>query len=130
MIGYDGSSTNKPRKFLQDLGTFIRNDLNMPHFFTERMLQDFKVYEKFFDIVVISDVRLKEEIEDIKSIYSDACSIRVVNKHSNYDLKEEEKNHITETALENYPYFDYIIENNDLSDLEEFAKKLVGGDNK
>jgi hypothetical protein len=129
IIGYDGSRENKPRKFLQDLGTYIREDLNMPHFFTKRMLEDFKIYEKFVDIVVISDVRLKEEIEDLKnSQYNDIITIRVNNKNLFYNLTEEEKTHITETALENYPYFDYIIENKSLNELEDFAKKIIEGE--
>lgn len=128
IIGYDGSRENKPRKFLQDLGSFIREDLKKKHFFTDRMLEDFKVYEKFADIVVISDVRLKEEIEDIKKSGYEVITIRVNNQHSAYNLTEEEKNHITETSLLNYPDFDYTIENKNLNDLESFAKKLVEGE--
>lgn len=128
IIGYDGSRENKPRKFLQDLGSYIREDLNQKHFFTDRMLDDFKVYEKFADIVVISDVRLKEEIEDIKNNGYKPITIKVINEHSPYNLTLEEQNHITEIALESYLDFDYILENKEFKDLESFAKKLVEGE--
>lgn len=111
MIGYDGNRENKPRKFLQDMGTFIRENLEDEHFFTRRMLEDFRVYEHFFDIVVISDVRLIKEIEDIKSSKYETISIQIKNKLGKYDLSEEEKKHITEVELEDYAKFDYIIEN-------------------
>lgn len=129
LIRYDGNPENKPRKFLQDLGSFIRYDLGDEHFFTRRMLEDFNVYETFCDIVIVSDVRLKKEIEDIKSSdYKDVVAIQVLNHHSVYDLAEEEKNHITERELEGYDKFDYIIENKSLEDLEKFAKKIVEGE--
>ena len=128
LIGYDGSRENKPRKFLQDLGSFIRYDLGDEHFFTRRMLEDFNVYETFCDIAIVSDVRLIKEIEDIKSShYKDVVAIQVINGHGEYNLTEEEKNHITERELENYQGFDYIIENKSIEDLEELAKKLVEG---
>lgn len=128
LIGYNGSRENKPRKFLQDLGSFIRYDLGDEHFFTRRMLEDFNVYETFCDIVVVSDVRLIKEIEDIKnSRYKDIVTIQVVNCHGEYNLTIEEQNHITERELENYQGFDYIIENESVENLEELAKNLVEG---
>lgn len=129
VLGYDGSRENKPRKFLQDLGSFIRYDLGDEHFFTRRMLEDFSVYETLADIVVISDVRLIKEIEDIKnSRYKNVVTIKIKNYHSEYELTEEEKNHITERELEDYDKFDYIIENKSLVDLENFAKKILEGE--
>lgn len=129
ILDYDGKCNNKPRKFLQDLGSFIRYDLGDEEFFTRRMLEDFKIYETLADIVVISDVRLKKEIEDIKnSTYNDVIAIQVINKYSEYNLNDIEKNHITEKGLEDYEKFDYIIENKDLVELEKFVKKIVNGD--
>ena len=127
LFNYDGSRENKPRKFLQDTGSFIREYLKDEHFFTRRMLEDFRVYEKYYDIIVISDVRLIKEIEDIKvSKYKDIITIKVINKHSKYDLTNDEKNHITEKELENYNEFDYIIENEGNELLDNFARKIVG----
>jgi len=81
LIGYDGSRENKPRKFLQDLGSFIRYDLADEHFFTRRMLEDFNIYEAFCDIAIVSDVRLIKEIEDIKkSRYRDVISVKGLGK--------------------------------------------------
>lgn len=114
---------SKPRKFLQDTGSFLRK-LDK-HILTRRMLEDCKVYEKYFDYVIISDVRLKQEIIDIKNKYDDVITIKVINNYSKYNLTKEEALHITETELDEYNKFDYIIKNNNEEDLYDFAIKIV-----
>ncbi len=125
MIDWNGNSKTKPRKFLQDMGAYIRNDLNMPNFFTDRMHQDIKVYEKYFSNIIIADVRLVEEIEEMKVKYPFVYSIYVINKHGENDLTETERNHPTEHALDNYGKFDKVIVNENLKDLKKDIFKLM-----
>ncbi len=127
MINWDGLSANKPRKFLQDLGMYIRNDLNMPNFFTERMLEDIKVYERDFEVTIICDVRYPDEIKAIKNIYDDVTSILVVNQFRVSTLTAEEQIHPSEIALENYDEFDYTIINNDLSEVKRQLFQFLEG---
>lgn len=122
ILDYDGKS-QKPRKFLQDMGSFMREYDD--YFFTRRMVEDFHVYEKYFDLVVISDVRLRREIEEIKKGNNIVKTVKVVNKMPNDILTEEEKNHITEKELENYDNFDYIFLNESDQSLSELAKLLL-----
>ena len=117
----------KPRKFLQDMGVYIRNTIFDENFFIRRMLEDIKVYEKDFDTVVISDVRLKNEIEEMKKSENDVISIYIESNRKN-SLTEEEKNHITEHELENYSNFDYRIKVENQEDIIKFAKQLVEGE--
>ncbi len=129
ILGYDGNPLNKPRKFLQDEGSYIRDTLRDEHFFTRRMLEDFRIYEKYADIVVISDVRLEREIEDIKkSKYNDICTIRIINPHLQSTLTTEEQRHITEKELANYQKFDIVIENTSLEELEKTALRIIEGE--
>ena len=114
------------RKFLQDLGVSIRTELGMPDFFTDRLLDDIKVYDKFADVVVIDDVRLPNEIEKIKQVYDDVTSILVINQFSDSKLTVEEQVHPTETALENYDRFDYTVINSDINKLKEDIFKILG----
>ena len=128
LVGWDRTEVNKPRKFLQDLGVKIRKDLGMPNFFTDRMKDDFKVYELFADVCVVEDVRLPGEIENIKADYPDVTSILVINQFGDSKLSVEEQVHPTETALENYDKFDYTLINSDLKILKDEVFKLLGGE--
>jgi hypothetical protein len=98
----------------------------MPEFFTDRMLDDIKVYEQFADVVVVDDVRLPGEIEVIKEVYDDVTSILVINQFGDSKLTVEEQVHPTETALENYDKFDYTVINSDPNKLREDVFKILG----
>ena len=128
ILDWDRSDASKPRKFLQELGANIRTSLDMPNFFTDRMKQDFKIYEEYADVCVIDDVRLPDEIETIKNEYDDVTSILVINQFGNSNLTVEEQVHPTETALENYDKFDYTLINSDLTKLKEEVFKILGGE--
>ena len=103
---WSGSTLTKPRLFLQQFGDVLRNyDKNI---FINRMLEDIYAYSYFYDLIVIDDARFASEIEVIKKNY-DVLSIRIMG--SKKPLEENLKNHITETSLDNYNDFDYVIEN-------------------
>ena len=126
IVDWDGSDATKPRDFLQSLGSSIRGELGMPYFFVDRMLDDIKVYEKYATVVVVDDVRLPEEIEEIKKNYDDVISIYVINQFGNSNLTVEQQIHPTETALENYDQFDYTLVNSDLATLKDQLFAILG----
>ena len=76
-------------------------------------MEDVQVYSYFFDVIIITDARLIEEIETPKSLFN--CITIRINKDDN-NLTLEQKKHITETNLDNYRNFDYVINNNDISE--------------
>ncbi len=123
MTDWDGNSATKPRKFLQDMGVYIRKNLEEPEFLIRRMKEDLKIYEKFYDNCIISDIRYPNEIEEMKKINPNIISIFIINEHGNYDLSKEEANHETEHALDNYHEFDFVIVNEEKELLEQ---KLMG----
>jgi phosphomevalonate kinase len=125
MTDWDGKEDDKPRTFLQEMGDNLR--LLDKNFLTKRMIEDLKLYEKFYDYVIISDVRLVNEIEYIKANYLNVVTIRVNAKDSTRKLTEKEKEHITETELDNYNNFDYVIENDFKDDLKDEVKEILGG---
>ena len=62
---------------------------------------------------------LKKEIEEIKNSFENVYAFYIVNQFGSSKLTIEQQSHITEVALEDYPDFDYIIANDDLSKLKE-----------
>lgn len=119
----------KPRRFLQDIGVTIRENMEMPLMLINRMMEDLKIYELYFDVVIISDVRLPEEIEEFKKKYSDCTSIYVINQFAASKLTLKEQMHITETALEDYNNFDLTITNDSLETLEPKVINYLEGVN-
>ncbi len=116
ITGWDGNEDTKPREFLQKLGIeLIKNKIDNK-LLIDRILQDIEVFSYFYDIIIISDARLIDEIESIKDKYNDAITIRI-NRPIDNKLTNDEKNHITEIGLDNYRNYDYVIENsNSLED--------------
>lgn len=124
IIGWDGNENTKPREFLQQLGIeLIKNKID-DKLLINRILQDIEVFSYFYDIIIINDARLIDEIESIKQKYSNSISIRV-NRDEDNNLTKDEKNHITETGLNNYNNFDYIINNNDYDKLVNEIESIL-----
>ena len=115
---WDGTDETKPRELLQELGTdIIRNKIDK-YFFINRIIDDIKVYSYFFDIIMISDARFPEEIDAVKKQFKNTISIHI-NRPNNDTLTDRQKVHITETALDNYSNYDYIVNNDGtIEDLE------------
>ena len=115
ITGWDGNEDSKPRDFLQTFGIdFIKNKINN-NLLVKRMCEDIQIYSYFYDVIIITDARLVDEIETIKNIYNNSLSIRIINTKDN-NLTAEQRMHITETNLDNYNKFDYTIENNGIYD--------------
>ena len=121
---WDGKRETKPRSFLQEVGTAIRHELYDKDFLINRFLEDLKVYERFVDVVIVADARFPREIDLIKE-KCNAVSIEVINEFNDYKLKGEENNHETETALNNYDKFDYVLHNQTFDQLKIDTENIV-----
>ena len=87
------------------------------------MLEDINIYSYFFNVIIISDARLVEELDIPKEKFENVKLINI--KRPNYEngLTEEQKNSLTETALNSYSNYDYEIIND--KDIESLNKKIV-----
>ena len=111
---------NKPRDLLQKLSSeLIKGKLGLENIFINRQIEDINIYSYFKDVIIINDVRFPKEIDTIKNVFTNVVSIQV--KRSNYisGLTKEQLQDVTETSLDNYNNFDYIIENDDIELLKE-----------
>jgi dephospho-CoA kinase len=123
LTDWDGTDANKPRDFMQELGDKIRR--KDPYFLTSNMIKDISIYQEYVSDLVIADVRMPEEIEEIKENYDEVYAIYVVNQFGNSTLSLEQQSHITETALENYDEFDYTLANDTLESLRDKVFKYL-----
>ena len=123
---WDGSEETKPRELLQHLGTeVIRNNIDKD-FFIKRLCNDIRVYSYYFDVITISDARFPDEILTPKKLFDDVITIKVVRDNFETSLSDDEQKHSTETALDNFNDYDYVIENNgSIEELDEKVKTIV-----
>lgn len=125
MTGWDLSEETKPRELLQQLGTsVIREYLQKDDLFINRMIDDIDVFSCFYDAIIISDVRLKKEIHDLKASYPNTKVVHIIRPDFDNGLTEEQKKHKTEIDLDDFTDYDVEIVNTTLEKLEEDAKKL------
>lgn len=125
MTGWDLSEETKPREFLQQLGTtVIRQKLKKDDLFINRMIDDIEIFSYFYDAIIISDVRLKKEIIDLKKVYPNIISIHIDRPNFDNGLTEEQKKHPTEIDLDDYNEFDIEVVNTTLDNLKETAEKI------
>ena len=121
VLGWDGNESTKPRDFLQQVGVeLIKNKIN-PNMLIDRVTDDIRVYSYFFDIIAISDARFVDEISVIKDNFSNVSVIHVLGKSN--DLTFEQQSHSTETGLDNYNDYDFIINNGGSKD--ELKKNIL-----
>ena len=123
LTDWDGTDANKPRDFMQQIGDKIRSI--DPYYFTSNMTKDISIYKEYVNNLVIADVRMPEEIEEIKENFDEVYAIYVVNQFGNSSLTIEQQSHITETALENYDEFDYTLANDTFESLKEKVFKYL-----
>ncbi len=121
-FGWDGKEENKPRDLFQMLGTEIRTTFNKPNFFVDRMKEDIEILSNFFDGFVLSDARLVNEIEMPKKNFENVYAIRIIRDIDN-GLNVEQKKNLTETGLDNFSDYDYVIYND--GTIEELKKKVI-----
>ena len=126
-FGWNGEKDETGRSLLQRIGTeVVRN--NYPDAWASCVVALIKGLQSEYDFVIIPDTRFPNEIECWEDTDFFMFSIRLNRKNedgSDYqnNLLPEQKNHPSETSLDDYG-FNYIIENKNLDDIE-FAAKAI-----
>lgn len=123
---WDGSEETKPRELLQQLGTNVIRQKIDPLFFVNRIVDDIKVYNFFFDAITISDARFKVEVDVPKQNHDRIIAIHVIRPNFDNGLTEEQKKHPTEVDLDDYDKYDYeIINDGTIEDLKQKVYKIL-----
>jgi hypothetical protein len=100
------------REFIQYFGTDICRKI-YPDVWTDRAIKDILAEQSNF--AIISDARFENEVEAVKK--AGGKIIRLTRFHN-------EDSHVSESALDNYNGFDYVLDNANMS-IEESCKELL-----
>jgi hypothetical protein len=123
-----------PREILQKLGTDFGRDMIHPDVWLNALFSEYKLkikthpdfssngasdyrdYEKHLPKWIITDSRFPNDVEKVKSL--EGITIRVNRPECEGRVDE----HFSETALDNYIGFNYVIDNN--GSIEDLIKKV------
>ena len=121
---WDGVKDKHGRAMLQKLGTDQMRTM-FPDFWAEYVAKFIAATRKDWVYVIIPDWRFVNEFDVINDYNSDVTTIRVErydengNAYVNSEMTDEQREHVSETELDKFP-FDYIIENRgNLEELED-----------
>ena len=122
--GWNGKKDEKGRALLQWCGTeYVR--ARYPDFWVETVVRLARVIKDEVNYLVITDVRFPNEITAWSKNEFDVLTVRVERPGHENALTEEQRNHISETALDNWP-FDVTLKAKTLTELSrEIKRELI-----
>jgi len=131
-LNWDGKKDQVGRTLLQTVGTDIVRAKH-PNFWTGIVVGLIQAYEPYndFDVAIIPDARFENEVNIALQSLKNCIDVRIERKNSdgspwiNPLLTEEQRNHPSETSLDNFA-FDYILHNDEgLDMLRESAETIL-----
>lgn len=132
-LGWNGKKDEEGRSLLQWIGTHNR-EVGLDDVYVETVINIIALLSDKFDYVIIPDLRYKNELHRLKAKYQDDCYLvrvnRVVFNNSKYsayknDLTEEQNKHKSETDLDYFLGWEYIITNYVLEGIPDQVNKIV-----
>lgn len=120
---WDGQKDEKGRHILQYVGTDIIR-AQAPDYWVDFVADMLGFFKDKWDYVLIPDSRFPNEIEKFADRGFEAISLRVIRDNFESALTEEQKKHISETALDDYS-FDIVVHNTTLEELHERVCKDI-----
>lgn len=120
---WDGQKDDYGRSLLQYVGTDkIRR--KYPDFWVEFIIKILSIFYDEWDYIIIPDTRFPNEIELMNNHFDNITTLRVGRLKFESPLSEEQKQHKSETALDNYN-FNYYLWASDLETLENEIDKFI-----
>lgn len=124
-FGWDGNKDERGRTILQNLGTDVARKQN-PDLWVDVVMMLIMALREEFDIFIIPDTRFPNEVLTPKLHFGDNyISIRVNRPNAPQMLTDEQENHASETALDDFDDFTFdvtLLEG--LSNVRAMAKLL------
>ena len=125
-FNWNGEKSLQARTDLQIIGTDIVRNTYDEDFWVDRVIEQIQIFNGHFDHFIIPDARFENEIEKvIETFGSDqVITIRVVRPNYESDLTDEQKQHESEIALDNYPA-NFTFINSSLEELEKQVDLII-----
>ena len=120
LFGWDGQKDEAGRHILQYVGTDVIRKQE-PDFWVAFIIKVLSLFPNEWDYVLVPDARFPNEISELRKAGFDVRHVHVSRPIEN-GLTEEQRNHISETAL-NTVVPDESIENN--GSLEELSRRIT-----
>ncbi len=120
IYNWNEDEKTKPRELLQTLGKEIKD--KYPDFFLTRMEEDINFLSNHCDIMIITGIRLVPELNFLRNKFK-SILIKVEKSVLDNTLTEKERNDVTETDVDKFNNYDFIIKND--SDIFELNNKII-----
>lgn len=121
-FGWNGEKDEAGRTILQHVGTNCIREQD-PDYWVDFVVNLIRMFPDRYDYVVIADVRFPNEIDRIFDAGFSATHVRIVRPDYENQLTEEQKNHQSETALNDIKP-DFVIKNTTISALKRQLQTL------
>lgn len=126
IYGWNGEKDEYGRSLLQSVGQEFRSIY--PHFFVDAVIDLYKVLRHTFDVIIVPDTRYPNEIKRWRKAFIKPLTIRVERYEEN-GLTQEQKQHMSEVALDKYSFDKVIVNNVPVESLQividRFVKSII-----
>lgn len=127
--GWDGVTKDKYwRTQLQKKGTDeTQIEKKLWNIWAKRTAEDIQIIENDFDYILIPDCRFRKEITYMQSAFPDNTEALRIIREDDFDngLTDEQKNHISETDLDNFTFDHYICAKQGIGSLYNEVNKYI-----
>ena len=122
-FNWNGEKDEHGRSILQHVGTDVVRQKE-PDYWVNFIAELLEIFENEWDWVLIPDTRFPNEVDLMKEKFG-AIHIRVVRTNFESTLTDEQKNHPSETSLDNVTPDFYLMNNGNLDDMRGFVNKWI-----
>lgn len=122
-FGWNGEKDDAGRTLLQYVGTDVVRSKD-PNYWVNFAVSFLKMFEEEWDYVLIPDCRFPNEVDTMRTHF-DSMHLRIFRPNFDSPISIEQQKHISETALDDYPYDELIINDETVVELSNKILKLV-----
>lgn len=117
-FGWNGKKDADGRALLQYVGTDVVRK-QRPNFWVDFIIDILGLFPDQWDYVLIPDCRFPNEIGAVKDAGFDVFTLRVIRCSFTSPLTQKQRQHLSETALDDYAFDALLLNTGSIPDLEK-----------